>query len=90
MRLIVPAVAELLPRFHRRQTEIEDERKIDKILLETGDPNDADAPPMARGADGHDWQRRRGLPLIGRGVSGARTDTNPVAALLANERAGRL
>ena len=90
MRLIVPAVAELLPRFHRRQTEIEDGQKLEKILLETGVEDDTKGPRMRRGADGHDWQRRRGLPIIGRGVSGARTDTNPVAALLAKERAGRL
>jgi hypothetical protein len=32
-----------------------------------------------------DWQRLRGLPAIGRGVSGAVPGTNMVGALLAKE-----
>ena len=61
---------ELLQRFHRFQQELEDARKIGRIIIETGcSAEEAGAP--SRGADGPNWERRRGLPLIGRGVSGA-------------------
>jgi len=44
---------------------------------------------LMKGADGHDWQRRRGTPIIGKGVSGAMPGTNPLGALLAQERGRR-
>lgn len=86
---------ELLPRFYLAQQQIEDERKLARIILETGGlPDEAgDAKPSSRptrGADGHDWRRRRGTPIIGKGVSGAMPGTNPLDALIAKERRGQL
>jgi hypothetical protein len=82
-------LADLLPRFYRVQQEIEDARKLAKLLLETGEAPDGNgAKPRRRSADGHDPARLRGLPAIGRNVAGAMRDTDPVKALLAKE-AGR-
>ena len=86
---------ELLPRFLKVQQAIDDEQKLAAIILETGGVPDEveDAKPSSRptrGADGHDWRRRRGLPMIGKGVGGASPGTNPVAALLAKEARGQL
>lgn len=73
----------ILPRYFRELQRIEDARKIANLMLEV----DAEAPPDANGkvyrrsADGHSTDRRRGLPLIGRGVSGTSPGTNPVAEL---------
>jgi hypothetical protein len=81
-----------LPRFYRQLQAIEDERKLAKIILET-DNSPAVAKngkPLTRSADGHDPARLRGLPAIGRNVSGASPGTNPVAALLRKERQRRL
>ena len=63
------------------------ERKLARILLETGEP----APRGPRGKlIGHrsaedDPSRLRGLPAIGRNVAGALRGSNPVAALLQKE-----
>ena len=73
-----------LPRFHRRQQQAEDEKRLAKIILESGEAPDGNGSmPLRRSADGHDPARLRGLPAIGRNVSGARVDTDPVRALLA-------
>ncbi|MGI8479011.1 MAG: hypothetical protein ACR2M2_04015 [Gaiellaceae bacterium] len=84
-------MAELLPRYYRRQQEVDDARRVAKIILETGGSADEieDSPGLANGADGHDWRRRRGLPLIGKGVQGAMSGTNPLGALIAKERGQR-
>jgi hypothetical protein len=85
-----------LPRFYIRQQRIEDERRLAQILLETGGSvdeveRDAGGPRLvSRSADGHDPARLRGLPAIGRNVTGATVATNPVAALLRKEAQGRL
>lgn len=63
-----------LPRF--LDTRAEDERKLARILLETG----ASVPEPARTAGataGGDERRLRGIPAIGRGVSGAISGTQP-------------
>ncbi len=70
----------------RRLQEIEDMRKIGRILEETGDvPEAVHGKPLTRSADGHDPARLRGLPAIGRNVSGAIRGTDPLAALLRKE-----
>ena len=84
-------VPELLPRFYRRMQAIADEQKVGKIILETGDePDTTNGKPLTRSADGHDPARLRGLPAIGRNVSGARVDADPVKALLRKEARGEL
>lgn len=78
---------DLLPRYYRRQQEIEDERKVAQIILETG----GDVPPkLVNGAAGGDWRRMRGLPIVARGVPGTAPNTDPVAALLRKEARGEL
>lgn len=86
-----PKVPQYLPRFYRHQQEIEDERRLAKILLETGEAPDGNGSmPLRRSADGHDPARLRGLPAIGRNVSGAINNSDPVRALLAKEARGEL
>ena len=46
--------------------------------------------PLRRSADGHNRDRRRGLPFITRGIGGTSPGTDPVAALLAKEARGEL
>jgi hypothetical protein len=70
--------------------EIEDQAKIAKIILETGCSADeaevrAGVRLVSRSADGHDPARLRGLPAIGRNVSGSTVHTDPVKALLQKE-----
>jgi hypothetical protein len=80
---------DLLPRFYRVQQQIEDARRLARILLKTGEASDGNGSmPLRRSADGHDPARLRGLPAIGRNVTGATRDTDPVKALLAKD-AGR-
>lgn len=75
-------VTQQLPRFARHMQRIEDEQKFAKILLETGEA----APPPTNGAsNGGDWERLRGLPAIGRGVSGAIRGSDPLGELLRRE-----
>ena len=82
-------VPEILPRFYVRQQQAEAERKIAKAILEAGDAPDGNGSmPLRRSADGHDPARLRGLPAIGRNVSGARVDADPVRALLSKEARG--
>jgi len=87
-------VAQILPRFFLAQEQIEAEQKLARIILETGGlPDEVEdskgSPRLAKGADGHDWRRRRGTPIIGKGVSGAMPGTNPLGALIAKERGQR-
>jgi hypothetical protein len=78
-------MARVLPRFI--DTRAEDERKLARILLETGE----EAPPLnsAGATAAGDPARLRGLPAIGRGCAGAVRGTNPLAALLASARRQR-
>jgi hypothetical protein len=80
-------VTQHLPRFARKLQQIEDDRKLAKILLETGEA----APPPTKGAsNGGDWERLRGLPAIGLGVSGAIRGSDPLGEVLRREhRLGR-
>lgn len=83
----------LLPRFYRRQQELDDARKLSRILLEA----DVEAHPDSNGrvyrksADGHNRDRARGIPIVGRvSGGGASPGTDPVAALLRKEARGEL
>lgn len=78
----------LLPRFTDQQAE--DEQRIAAIILEAGElPENENGMPLRASADGHRSDRRRGLPIISRGVSGTAPGTDPLQALLAKERARR-
>jgi hypothetical protein len=60
-------MSQALRRFEIHRERIEDERKLARILLETGE-----AAPQQKGATaGGDERKLRGIPAIGRGVSGA-------------------
>lgn len=58
-----------LPRFHAHHQRIDDERKLARILLETGEPAPTTQRPGATA--GGDERKLRGIPAIGRGVTGA-------------------
>ena len=80
-----------MPRFDAELERIADARKLATILLETAEvPPDSNGKVYRRSADGHNRDRRRGLPLITRGIGGASPGTDPVAALLAKEARGEL
>jgi hypothetical protein len=82
-------VPELLPRFHASVERITDQRKIAQAILEADSaPPDSDGRVLRRAADGHNPDRLRGLPAIGRNVSGATVHTDPVKALLRKEARG--
>jgi hypothetical protein len=66
------------------------ERARRTYKLEGGEVESKAGIPLRRSADGHDPARLRGLPAIGRNVSGARRDADPVKALLAKEARGGL
>ena len=75
---------ELVPRFHRFQERLADERKIAKAILE-GEAAELPTRTAAGGTAAGDPRRLRGLPAIGRNVSGATHETDPVRALFAKE-----
>ena len=77
----------LLPRFLAVQQQAEDERKLARIL-EHDFPDGNGAMPRRSSADGHRGDRRRGLPIVARGVGGTSPGTDPVAALLHKEARG--
>jgi hypothetical protein len=55
------------PRAYRRQLEAADEANIKRAVV----------PEVVAGASKLDHRRLRGIPAIGRGVSGAIRDTRP-------------
>lgn len=63
----------ILRRFRAHAERIEDERKLAQILIETGEAAPAQAGATAPG----DTRKLRGIPAIGRGVTGACKDTVP-------------
>ena len=66
---------------------MEQARILARILLEVGEPT---PERLTSSAAGGDTSRLRGLPAIGRGVSGAVPGSDPLKALLAKEkRSGR-
>jgi hypothetical protein len=58
--------------------QAEDAEKVDRIVR--------DAEAFEGVTSGGSWQRLRGVPAIGRGVSGAVAGSNPLGALIAKER----
>ena len=85
-----PRMPELLPRFRASMERVEDDRRIAKILLEGDEVEPVPGMPLRRSADGHNRDRRCGLPLITRGIGGTSPGTDPVAELLAKEARGKL
>src|SRR4051812_4783386 len=83
IRFRLGTVSKQLPRFAAHYERIADERKLAKLLLETGEA----APPKSTTGvtSGGDERRLRGLPAIGRGVSGAIPGSSPHLAAIANE-----
>ncbi|HUP50870.1 MAG TPA: hypothetical protein VM198_00235 [Longimicrobiales bacterium] len=85
MPRVVPAI---LPRFYRHMQELEDARKLGRILEETGElPEGAQVAAGATAAG--DPRRLRGVPAIRRGVSGAIPGTSPHEAVLRRENGRR-
>ena len=78
-------VPELLPRFYAMQQRREAERRIAKAILEGGEIENEAGMPLRASADGHHRERRRGLPVISKGVSGTAPGTDPVRELLRME-----
>ncbi len=81
-----------LPRFEAELERIADARKLAEILLEAepAPPDHSNGKVYRRSADGHNRDRRRGLPMVSRGVGGASPGTDPLSALLAKEARGKL
>lgn len=67
----------LLPRFNQAMQRIEDERKIGRILAETGDAK----VTVARATLPGDNRRLRGIPCVARGVSGVSPGTHPESSI---------
>ncbi len=63
-----------LPRFHAHYQKQEDQRKLGRILLETGEHT---PPKIGHATAGGDERKLRGIPAIGRGVTGAINHTSP-------------
>jgi hypothetical protein len=65
---------------------MEDDRRIAEIILEGGEfPDGNGSMPLRSSADGHRSDRRRGLPVLSRGVCGTAPGTDPVGELLRKE-----
>ncbi len=80
-----------LPRFEAEMERIADARKLAEILLEVEVPTpDSNGRVYRRSANGHNRARRRGTPIISKGVGGASPGTDPLSALLAKEARGKL
>ena len=69
----------------RAMMEAEQAAVLAKILCET---ESAEPPTAAGTTSGGDEARLRGLPAIGRGVSGAIPGTSPVGAVMRKEKSG--
>lgn len=65
---------------------MEEERKLAKLLLEGDDVQNEHGMPLRSSADGHRNDRRRGVPLIGKGIAGGQ---NPLSVLIAREERRR-
>ena len=82
----------LLPRWSAELERIQDMKRIGQILLRDGTeaPPDLNGRVHRRSADGHNRDRRRGLPLITRGIGGASPGSDPVRELVSEKPAGEL
>jgi hypothetical protein len=70
----------LLPRFDR-ELQLEDAKKMRRVVIETGHDDELVTCATAGG----DPRRLRGIPAVGRGTGGAIAGSDPLAALLAKE-----
>jgi hypothetical protein len=68
----------LLPRFHRRQLEVEDRAAVERIVREAV----PETSTVARATLPGDTRRMRGIPICAMGVAGVSPGTDPMAALL--------
>lgn len=77
----------LLPRFEAFRERIDAEKAVAKAIEEAGEVfPDATGRVYRQSADGHNRDRLRGLPAIGRGIGRAATDgSDPLGALLRKE-----
>lgn len=66
---------QVLRRYDAHAERLHDERKLARILLETGEP--APTAVRAGATPAGDEQRLRGIPAIGRGVAGHIPGTRP-------------
>lgn len=80
-------MSRILPRFHRHQTTIEDQRKIGRILLEAA-PTSEPVKTVTRATLPGDRRRLRGIPVVG-GVSGTSPGTDPQSEALRAIRPAR-
>lgn len=87
---MLEAVPELLPRFYRFQEKAEAEKRVAKAILEADEYPDANGRVYRSSADGHRRDRRRGLPIISKGVGGTAPGTDPLGELLRKEARGEL
>lgn len=68
-----------LPRY--TDTRLEDERKLARILLESG--GSVPSPAARRGGDlAVEAQRLRGIPCIARGVGGTQPGSDPFRSMM--------
>ena len=79
----VEPVPRSLPRAYRRQLEALDLEKVMRLVQEAVDETPESTAGSTAGGDG---RRLRGIPSVGRGVSGAIGGTDPLRALMAKER----
>ena len=77
-------MSQVLRRFNAAMERIEDQRKIGRILLETGE-HEVTAT-VAKATLPGDNRRLRGIPVVGRGVAGVSPGTNPLTELLRSIR----
>lgn len=68
-------MSQTLRRFDAHYERIQDQRKLARILLETGEAAPTTTRPGATA--GGDERKLRGIPAIGRGVTGAINHTVP-------------
>lgn len=69
----------ILPRYNRAALRIEDERKVARIVLESGGSDQAKT--VARATLPGDNRRLRGIPCVARGVAGVSPGTDPRSAI---------
>ena len=67
-------MSHLLRRFHAQSERIEDERKIERIVLES---TEVTVVTVARATLPGDNRRLRGIPVVARGVAGVSPGTDP-------------
>jgi hypothetical protein len=72
----------ILPRFTRYQQQREDEQKVARVILESGNTVDSTTTMAARATAAGDSRRLRGIPCVARSVGGVSPGSDPVAALL--------